>query len=86
MNCLCPYCENQRRCGGDPRWRFSCPDYAERQSAPADDREGALPGPEAAYPGPEKVSGDVFIIDQKEGEINGDQTRLLGRAPGEYPL
>ena len=85
MNCLCPYCESVARCGGRAALRGSCPDYEERQSAPGANPGSALPGAKAAKLRP-VVSGDRSIIEQKEGEVNGDPTRLLGGNPGEHPV
>lgn len=68
MSCLCPFCESVGRCGGDSRLRFSCPHYAERQSAPRANPEGALPELESAFSGPDEVIGDKPIIAQKRGQ------------------
>lgn len=88
MSCLCPYCENQGRCGGDSRRRHSCPFYAERQSAPRANPEGALPELESAFSGPDEVIGDKPIIAQKEGKSNGedDAARVLGSPASECSL
>lgn len=89
MSCLCPFCANYDdfHCQGRGPVH-SCPFYAERQSAPRANPEGALPGPESAFSGPDEVIGDEPIIAQKEGKSNGedDTARILGSHPGKHPL
>ncbi len=86
MSCLCPFCANYSDVHCQGRGPVdSCPFYAERQSAPGANPGSALPGAKAAKLRP-VVSGDRSIIEQKEGEVNGDPTRLLGGNPGEHPV
>lgn len=86
MSCLCPFCGNydDTHCQGRGPVD-SCPDYAERQSAPRANPEGALPELESAFSGPDEVIGDKPIIAQKEGKSNGedDAARVLGSPAGE---